>query len=214
LRIVLRRLGLVATHDTLHAFDAAAGTPSWSWSNGGGSGIHIAPVVAGGVAYVGVLGFGAGLHAVDVADGSPRWHRPSGFPHGIGVGAEHVYLNDGDALVAVRRSDGGQAWRAPAPDEGRTFLDGHPTVAGGRVCVPSRYDGAVHDAASGALLRKRFWTDPLPAVDGQRAYVLSGVSAEHDAVMHTVDAATGSTLWEFGGWDGVTSFPLVAGDHV
>lgn len=187
---------IVATQDTLHAFDAATGALSWSWTNGGGSGIHTGPVVAGGVAYVGVVGVGAGMHALDVADGSSKWHRVTSFPQGIGVGAEHVYVNDGEALLALRRFDGSQAWRAPAPDEGRTFLDGHPTVAGGRVYVPSRYDGAVYDAASGALLRKRFWTDPLPAVDAQRAYVLSGVSAADDAVLHAVDAATGSTLWE------------------
>ena len=80
--------------------------------------------------------------------------------------------------------------------------------------VPSRYDGAVYDAATGALLRKRFWMDPLAAVDAQRAYVLSGESAEQDAVLQAVDAASGATAWEFGGWDGVTSYPLVAGEHV
>ena len=101
----------------------------------------------------------------------------------------------------------------PHPDQS-AFLDADPTVAGGRVYVASRYDGAVYDATSGALLRKRFWMDPLPAVDAQRAYVLSGVSAEQEAVLHAVDAATGDTAWEFGGWDGVTSFPLVAGEHV
>jgi outer membrane protein assembly factor BamB len=205
---------LLATHDALYTFDAATGTPAWSrnrWPGRDGTGLDSGPVAAEGVAYVGVLG---ALYALSVDDGSVMWHRDMTTARGIGVGAEHVYVNGGDALLALRRADGAQVWRAPAPDEGGTFLSGHPTVAGGRVYVPSRYDGAVYDAASGGLLRKRFWMDPLPAVDAERAYVLSGESAEQDAILHAVDAATGATAWEFGGWDGVTSYPLVAGNHV
>jgi outer membrane protein assembly factor BamB len=204
---------LLATRETLYAFDAATGTQAWSrsqWPDRSGTGLDTAPVAADGVAYVGVIG---ALYAVNVSDGTVKWHRELSWVAGIGVGTERVYVNLRQTLVALRRADGAQAWSAPAPDES-SFLDAHPTVAGGRVYVASRYDGAVYDATSGALLRKRFWMDPLPAVDAQRAYVLSGVSAEQDAVLHAVDAATGETAWEFGGWDGVTSFPLVAGEHV
>ena len=205
---------LLATRETLYAFDAVTGTPAWSrsqWPDRSGTGLDTAPVAAGGVAYVGVIG---ALYAVDVGDGTVKWHRDmSSRFAGIGVGAERVYVNAVQALVAVRRADGTQAWSAPAPDQS-SFLDADPTVAGGRVYVASRYDGAVYEATSGALLRERFWMDPLPAVDAQRAYVLSGVSAEQEAVLHAVDVATGDTAWEFGGWDGVTSFPLVAGEHV
>jgi outer membrane protein assembly factor BamB len=204
---------LLATQDALHAFDAATGAPAWSrssWPGHDGTGIDSGPVAADGVAYVGVIG---ALYALDVDDGSVRWRRETSWAQGIAVGASRVYVNAGGALLALSRDDGGEAWRAAAPDE-TTFLRGHPTVAGGRVYVPSRYDGAVYDAATGGMLRKRFWMDPLAAVDGERAYVLSGESAEPDAILHAVHAAGGATAWEFGGWDGVTSFPLVAGDHV
>jgi outer membrane protein assembly factor BamB len=205
---------LVATQDAVHAFDAASGAPAWSrsqWPGRTGTGIDDSPVAADGVLYVGVLG---ALYAVSVADGGVLWQRDGVRVQGIAVASDRVYVNAGDAVLALRRSDGSQAWRGPAPGVSGTFLAGSPTVAGGRVYVPSRYDGAVYDAASGALLRMRFWMDPLAAVDSQRAYVLSGESAEPDAVLQAVDAATGATAWEFGGWDGVTSYPLVAGHHV
>ncbi len=204
---------LLATRETLYAFDAATGAPAWSrstWPNRTGTGIDSGPVVADGVAYVGVLG---AVYAVNVASNTVAWSRETSWTQGIGVGADHVYVNVGAAVLALRRAGGSEAWRGPAPD-GATFLRGDPAVAGGRVYVPSRYDGAVYDAATGAPLRKRFWMDPAPAIDAQRAYVLSGESAEDDAVLHAVHATSGTTAWEFGGWDGVTSYPLVAGEHV
>ena len=198
----------------MYAFDAATGAPAWSrnqWPGRSGSAIDSGPVAADGVAYLGVLG---ALYAVRVSDGAVLWQRDATRTGGIAVAGDRVYVNAGDAALALRRSDGTQVWRAPVPEGSGSFLSGHPTVAGGRVYVPSRYDGAVYDAATGALLRKRFWIDPLAAVDAERAYVLSGESAEQDAILQAVDAASGATSWEFGGWDGVTSYPLVAGEHV
>ena len=79
--------------------------------------------------------------------------------------------------------------------------------------LPGVPEGAVLDAATGALLR-RPWIHAAPALDGERAYVLDGEPGETGEVLHVRGAGDGATRWEFGAETGITTSPLVSGETV
>ncbi|HEX8085503.1 MAG TPA: PQQ-binding-like beta-propeller repeat protein [Solirubrobacteraceae bacterium] len=195
---------LVSTDDGLYALYAASGQTAWSRTGR----VDQSAIADDGVAY---YGDGSNLWAVDAATGAEQWHRAVGNTNGIAVGDDAVYVNAGSELVAVRRSDGTIAWHTPTPD-GWPFSAAPPAVAGGRVYVPSS-NGGVYDAATGELLRP-ISAASLFAVDGARSYALSGQPMYDGAVLEARSVTTGSTAWEWGAWNGVSSYPLVSGDIV
>jgi hypothetical protein len=208
---------VVATSNGVSALDAVTGATAWArttWPGRDTPSINDGLLVAGGDVYIAVSGLGTAVYALHTADGSIEWQHDVAWGRGLAAGSDRLYVNDTTSVLGLRRSDGGLVWQSPPPPTSSSFNFAAPTLAGGRLYIPARYDGAIYDAASGALLRSRFWMDPLAAVDASRAYVLSGVSASEDAVVQAVSTSSGETAWEFGGWRGVTSFPLVAGDVV
>ena len=205
---------IVSTLNALLSFDADTGAPGWSrstWPGRDGSGLFRGAVVSGGIAYVGVSGYGHGLYALDALTGDVKWWHESAAPPGVAVDGERIYSNDGRTLVARNRTTGVTAWSVPV--EASSGMESEPAVAGGRVYVGGAPNGPVFNATTGTRLRSH-WSGGLPAVEADRAYLLSSEPHAQGDVLEAVDAVTGARQWEFGGWNGLMSFPLVAGGVV
>ena len=112
-----------------------------------------AAVVAGGAVYAG------GRERRDRAAAERRRHDLDAHRHALrgrrrGRRASRVYLNDITAAVALRRSDGLADLALRAARRTRASASGEPAVRDGRVYLPGTPQGAVLDAATGALVRR------------------------------------------------------------
>lgn len=192
--------GVVVTGDeagVVHAFDPATGAERWT--------SRLAGAIDGAAAAVGHLVLTATeagqAYAIDARTGSVAWKTalPAGVTRSVTASADTVYVGAGDALVALRLSDGTIVWQSTV---GAIGSCGTPTVAGGLVYDAVNLDGdgshpvmvVAVDVASGAV--RWHYTSPAgrptytPAVAGGRAYLVS-----EDGTVVAVDAATGSTIW-------------------
>ncbi|MBW8270830.1 outer membrane protein assembly factor BamB family protein [Caldovatus aquaticus] len=186
--------------------DGGALREVWRAGFGTGSGyrsrITGVPIVAGGTAYaVDAVGV---VSAFDAATGGRRWRldsRPEQERDGaVGGGAafegDTLYVASGLAeMLAVAPADGTVRWRTrlPAPTRGA------PTVAGGRIFVPTIENQLLALSAEDG---RRLWTHraspatavplglPAPAVEGD--IVVAGFASGE---LSALRAADGRVLW-------------------
>jgi outer membrane protein assembly factor BamB len=183
---------------------------AWRGAAGTGSGyrrrLTAPPVVAGGTVYA-VDAYGL-VSAFEAANGRRRWRtdtRPRRDRDGaLGGGAAfadgRLYAVTGLAeAMAIDPADGSIGWRVPLPAPAR----GAPTVAGGRVFVPTVEN---HLLALSVEDGRRLWTYraqptttmslglPAPAVEGE--FVVAGFGSGELAAIRTGDgrAAWSETL--------------------
>jgi outer membrane protein assembly factor BamB len=181
-------------------------TEAWRSGFGTGSGYRRrmvgGPVVAGGTAYA-ADAYGT-VSAFDAAEGGRRWRtdtRPEeddagAIGAGLAVEGDTVFAATGLAeLLALDAASGAIRWRVALPAPAR----GAPTVAGGRVFVPTIEN---HLVALSAEDGRRQWThrgQPVPAVPlGLAAPAVEGdivVGAFASGELVAIRATDGRVVW-------------------
>jgi len=198
--------GGTTNHAPGHPALARGLTEAWRSSIGTGSGyrrrLTAPPLVAGGAVYA-MDAYGA-VSALDAANGRQRWRtdtrprrdRDGALGGGIAVEGGRVYAATGLAeAMAIDAADGSIAWRISLPAPAR----GSPTVAGGRVLVPTLEN---HLVALSVEDGRRLWTYraqptttmslglPAPAVEGDT--VVAGFGSGELAAIRAGD---GRAIW-------------------
>jgi outer membrane protein assembly factor BamB len=177
--------------------------PAW-WADTGGTPVQSAPIVEGGVVYVG--GSDASLHAFDAVDGHPLWTNGDCFAYesSPSIMGGVVYVGGQNHFVcAVVARTGQTLWST----ETRNAVYGAPAVTSFGVYATSS-DSHVYalDLVTGRI---RWKSDRLigatnaPAVAGNR--VIVGLFT---GVIVALDARTGSVVWQ------ITVEPYVETDPV
>ncbi len=225
--------------DAAHAggHPALGGALTRAWSSGFGRGTAFRRRLAAGPVASGGLVFAADttsdVSAFDLRTGSRRWLRDVSRPNesagaigpGLGLEGDTLYVATGlSELLALNAADGTIRWRVDLPAPAR----GAPTIAGGRVFVPtvasqlvclSATDGArawMHRATPIVTLSFGL---PAPAVEGE-AVVCGFPSGE----LFALRATDGRVLWSeslaaagtgaLSDIAGVRASPAVAGGRV
>ncbi len=202
--------GGVTSHAPGHPALGRALVEAWRGSVGTGSGyrrrLTAPPLVAGGAVYA-MDAYGL-VSALDAANGRRRWQtdtrprrdRDGALGGGIAVEGGRLYAVTGLAeAMAIDPADGSVGWRVSLPAPAR----GSPTVAGGRVFVPTVENQLVALSVEDG---RRLWTYraqptatmtlglPAPAVEGE--FVVAGFGSGELAAIRAVDgrAAWSETL--------------------
>jgi len=182
-------LGTLDDH-TLRAFDAATGSPRWSFTGVGAMG---APVVDHQRLFVpsntGIL------YALNPLTGAKKWEATTGgiLAQSVAVAQAKIFTaSDDHYLYAFDERTGRRVWRKPIHDQ----TGGVPAVSRGVMYVGSgALDAHLYafDAATGALS----WSTPAgaavnssPAVAYGLVYVAAG-----DGVIRAFDASTAIQQW-------------------
>lgn len=194
------------THAPGHPSLPAPLVQRWSTSVGTGAAyrrrLTAPPLIAGGTGY-GMDAFGR-VGAVDIERGRLRWEkdtrprrdRDGALGGGCAFEAGVLYVVTGLAeAMALDPADGAERWRVSLPGPAR----GAPTVAGGRLYVPTVENQLL---ALSAETGERQWTYraqqaatialglPAPAVEGE--VVLAGFGSGELAAIRTAD---GRAIW-------------------
>jgi outer membrane protein assembly factor BamB len=162
----------------------------WTYKAPEDAGFDAAPVIAGGVVYI---GDNAGVfHAVRLADAKAVWTKPfeeTSFAAGAAIDKDRLYVGDLNGVVrCLALSDGNQIWEAP-PLEGEIYAG--PTPYGEDILVTSEA-GTLSwlNAADGQQRLPQFKIEaPLrctPTISAGRV-MLSGC----DSLLHVINAADG-----------------------
>jgi outer membrane protein assembly factor BamB len=198
--------GGVISHAPGHPALGRGLAEAWRGSVGTGSGyrrrLTAPPLVAGGAVYA-MDAYGL-VSALDAANGRRRWQadtrrrqdRGGELGGGIAFEGGRLYAVTGLAeAMAIDPADGSIGWRVPLPAPAR----GSPTVAGGRVLVPTVEN---HLVALSVEDGRRLWTYraqptttmslglPAPAVEGD--LVVAGFGSGELAAIR---AADGRAAW-------------------
>jgi outer membrane protein assembly factor BamB len=194
----------------LRAFDAATGTAGWSVSLPG-YWYDATPTAADGAVYV---GGSSAVHAVNQSNGSVLWSQgvAGGDQSSPAVAPDAVYVSYPCQVYKLDRTAGAVIWHYSGGCSG----GGGKTAAYSDAAVYVRdYGfggsyGTIYDAfdgsASGEFGNGSYF--PIPALDGDTRYVLSGGALER-----WERKATQAT-WSFAGDGQLTSAPLVIDDAV
>lgn len=190
----------------LHAFDAASGTPLWTFSDCGsvwGEGIDL----TGGVVYVSGT---SGLCAVQAASGAQLWRFTAGdWDFGPLAVANGVVYTSGDfsGAYAVDAKTGRELWRRGGTAQ---FITSTPVVGNGLVYFSSQSDARLPgDPSLLVALRTSdgtpAWTDQMPqppgftggmTLAGGTSYVpTTGGLLYNNSDLYAFDASTGKPLW-------------------
>jgi outer membrane protein assembly factor BamB len=189
-----------ATFTPLQAFERSTGKRRWQHRFPGADNRLTSPHLAEGVVFVAAAG--GAVAALDVASGAVHWQRKVDVGccgvNGLAVGAGVVVVNEFDGLVALDAADGHELSRFETPAS--RLVTERPMIVGG-LALAFDNSGYVYafDLASGALRWERLSPpgdisnamDAL-ASDGQRVYVLNGVTRP---ALSALDLATGEPLW-------------------
>jgi outer membrane protein assembly factor BamB len=201
-----RQAGGTASHAPGHPSLPLPLVQRWSASAGTGAAyrrrLTAPPVIADGAAY-GMDAFGL-VTAVEIERGRQRWtkdtrprrDRDGALGGGCAIEGGVLYVVTGLAeAMALDPADGAERWRVPLPAPAR----GAPTVAGGRVFVPTVENQLL---ALSAETGERQWTYraqssvtialglPAPAVEGE--VVVAGFGSGELAAIRVND---GRAIW-------------------
>ena len=191
--------GVVYGGSSLKALDADSGDVLWEYDSGRID--YSAPVVSGGVVYVGSLD--RSLHAVDAETGSARWrYRTDGESRSAPIVVDRVvfFSSNDDHMYAVDAATGDLLWRYQA--EGSVYS---PTISDGILYFGTRDHLYAVDAATGSLVwRIEGGTETAPAVMDDVVYFTSGHSVSG---VHT---GTGRLRFKYLAAGPVYSTPAVA----
>ena len=189
---------------TVFAWNAADGTPAWSYRLPGGS-VELA-TAPGYVAVRISTGTATTLTVLDAAGGGLLWSREVPGGSGIAVDGTHAYVVDG-ALRAYRVRDGRAAWAG----EDAGYTTAYPSPDGIFVTAGDRY------AAYGPDGRRRWWSRVHPratltvdtgVVYFQRSPTRIGAGP---AYLVAVRASTGVVLRRVRIWDQVSVGDVAVG---
>ena len=160
--------------------------------------------------------FPSGLYAFDAGTGTQKWSVPLTPQSSISVDATHIYLiEDGPALVARRRTDGGVAWQTPLAVDAAMVGSQPPVLAAGRVIIATTDQVLSFDATTGAagwntsIARASFFLN-----SGTSINFLSCPSAVQPAgapLSTTLAAATASDTLVVTGSDAIHVLSLASG---
>lgn len=210
-----------AISDTLYALDTATGQ-SGPWTTfpiGSGGHVVSAPVVAGGIVYVGSED--TSLYAVSAADGSRVWSKQTqgAITATPVVDGTTVYIASTDHSVYAfdASTDATKQGTLLAQFQTGGPIASAPAVAGGILYVAS-HDATLYafeTAASGAS-NSPTWRlttggalDGSPVVAGGLVYVGSA-----DGSLYAVDAGSGTKRWSYRAGGAISSTPAVDGSTV
>ncbi|MDQ3934340.1 MAG: PQQ-binding-like beta-propeller repeat protein [Actinomycetota bacterium] len=197
-------VGLFLHNRTLTARNVASGADMWTFTGDGK--LVTAPLIVGGVAYVGSesgrvygLELGTGRQVwSDVAGKELSSSREGGLTSGLAAGEGSLFVPSGGTLTAFAAPEEDAR---PAPDRPPPALTGIPAPApsgGASVAhqVNPHHDGFLNVATPAPPLRRR-WTQRVGENAGY-PIVAEGKAFGYDRRGHTVhafDLATGKTLW-------------------
>jgi outer membrane protein assembly factor BamB len=190
---------LMMTHGVLSALSLKDGSVVWQAETGY---VSAAPLVAGGVLYVGIGG--NRMCAVRVSDGQVLWRHAEFTPaeggvtrlHDVsplGLVGEAVVFNSGDGnLYALNREDGAPAWTFAKPTGGRFREPSHAVLDSGMIYLAGSGETSAVDAAT----RKVLWTGKTEVPEtqglckwGDRLLITGGGKFE------AISATDGRSLW-------------------
>ena len=202
---------------TVHAVDAATGTPQWV-HNPGGHYLLSPLVLSDGAVHVESYDDRA-IYGLDAATGELLWrYQTGGEPHWptVSEGVVYAQWSDGisDWVAAVNAATGQQLWEYRTGTTGDASTADYPPVAtDGTVYVLT---GGYMDAVDTASGEQRWRYDPgvpflyPPAATGRVVYIRSEDS--EGGYLDALDASTGVRKWRYeGAW---SSTPAVFGDQV
>lgn len=191
----------VATTDatTIYALDARTGALRWQQQVA--QPLGMAPIVAGGMLYVGEaqpVGGTATFYSLDTTSGQIRWHETLAT-EAAAVGNGLVYVSAAQGLLALDAATGATRWSFPVGS------DSAPLFSGSVVYVGTGEGITALNAASGAILWR--WN---PGFAAERAgppvlaagIIVSDVSGNIGPqgstawVVFGLDAATGGMRWQ------------------
>jgi outer membrane protein assembly factor BamB len=156
------------------------------WSVTIGSAVSAGPVSDGERVYLALKS--AHVTARDAKDGRELWKKERNVTTALAVDGEFVFVPAGDAIEALRGSDGATAWTVPRVKVVAPLLaaDGWLiAVTDAEVLAIRSRDGAiVWRVAAGGVER-------TPAIDGDRLYV-----GAKDGRVLGLALATGAVAWE------------------
>jgi outer membrane protein assembly factor BamB len=212
-----------ALNGQVHAFSAADGSPRWQVQVS--SEVITAPAVADDV--IAVRTQNGRLYGLDPADGTRKWVYEQPVPvlslRGNAsplIGDGFVYGSyDNGRVVAVRRTDGEQAWtQMLAAGEGRTEVerladsDGQLVLDGGELFAVG-YHGQL--AAFYADSGRPAWGRELSSYAGVAVNATVVVVSDAEGNVWAFDRQSGANLWKQEGllhrW---LSAPAIVGTHV
>jgi outer membrane protein assembly factor BamB len=210
----------------LYKLDRRTGARRWSVEVGG-SGIRslpsllaqewdfatAAPVVAGGVVYLGSAD--GTLRALAADTGKPRWAFKSGgkIRAAVGVDGRRIFVGSMDHFVyALDAKTGSQLWRF---DTGSPVTTA-PVLAGDKLVIGTRDQSLLYglDAATGRKIWTVFywlsWVESTPVLVDGVLYIGSSDSRR----VRAIDPETGQVRWAAQVWGWSWGTPLVVGDTV
>jgi len=202
----------------LVALDAATHSVRWRLDLPGVS--RTGAVVDGGFVAIGTDG--GTVVAVDPSTGKVRWTKdvgdcidvPLAAADGIVYVAARSVERAAPQIVALRESDGTNAWAQPYVPRTSSTAIGAPSVVGGTLYV-ALADATVRavDAATGS----ERWATRLNAFVGGAPPVVVGdavVVADTRGQVYRLDASSGSRIWDFAMNTSVIGAPAVAGSTI
>ena len=156
------------------------------WSVELTSAVATAPVSNGGRVFLALRS--AHFVARDGQDGRELWRIQKEVTLPFAAASDLVFVSAGDAIEALRATDGGSAWLVPRVKAVAPLI-----TAGGLVFAVTDAEILAIRAADGGIA----WRQPAggvrqaPAVDGDRLYL-----GANDGRIAAMDVATGAVRWE------------------
>lgn len=221
---------------SLHAFDAASGTPLWTYTPQDDTLYYTEGDAANGRVFGGGLRSGS-VFALDAATGRMLWQtvvqQPGwGFRARVQALREHegvvyaladrLYAWNGYiqalVLVAYDAATGRELWRYQKGDETTSYLVGGSLSFYGDLIFYGDLSMREVGAVSRTTHREAWvfttpweWAGPAhaPTIDGDRAYVGNG-----DGHVYALEAATGKLIWRTSKAEGSYGSQAVCGDYV
>lgn len=192
---------------TMHAVDAATGTPRWSVPLGGRLRAAAAVDPSGGPSRVYVGSTGHHLYCLDVATGATLWAvdlrgeitTAPVLAHGL----LYIGTRQSSSLLALDPATGERRWRQIMFG---SWVESEPSVAGDVLYIGSSdlRRAAAYDALSGRLLWRTDvlgWSWGTPVVDGQNVYVgaagIDPYTIRHTGGLLLLDRASGDIRWRW-----------------
>ena len=194
-----------------YALNATTGALIWSYTTG--KYVTSSPAVVGGVVYIG--SYDKKIYALNAATGASIWNYTTGaeIASSPAVADGKVYVGSSDTKVyCLNASTGGSIWNYTTYNS----VTSSPAVADGRVYVGS-WDASVYclNASTGARIWQYADVSILssPAVADGKVFVGQGGGYPRTQIC-ALDAATGTSIWNYTTGSSVNSSPAVSDGKV
>ncbi|HMO59095.1 MAG TPA: PQQ-binding-like beta-propeller repeat protein [Roseiflexaceae bacterium] len=205
--VIVDGMVIIGAGQEVYALDALDGQVRWEFATQ--DLITSSAAVADGQIYISDFRF---TYAIDQANGTMVWSRPmaSAIYFAPVVTDQSLLVSSGDRLIVLARSDGRELWSAGI--EGQTLI---PAGAqGNHAFIKSNETLYAYNLTSGEQLWQYHNINfvSLPAVAGDQAFVVSGLSGNTELV--ALDIATGASIWAQPLRSLAPTAPIIAGQTV